>query len=360
MLGLVMLYSAGDVQKAGGTIFFKSQLVACGVGMVLCLFMAWVDHRFWKKWLWLLIPVAVALLVWVLFQKKTNGARRWFYLPGGFAFQPSEFAKIVLLLFLAWYGERFRHRMETFGKGIVRPGLVACVFVGLILLEPDVGTALLLAGMTGLVLLLAGAKARYCFGPALVAMLALGTFVKYNPVRSERIYAWLHPEETRRGVGMQAWESRVAFGAGGLAGRGLGNSRQKYSFISEHHTDFIFPIVGEELGLIASVSIVLLFVTLVMAGFTIARHAPDLYGLLLGAGITLLIGVQAFVNIAVVTGVFPNKGLPLPFISSGGSNLILMLGCVGILINIARHARSDALTDADDVPDPTALTPQMT
>lgn len=360
MLGLVMLYSAGDVQKAGGTVFFKSQMVAALIGVGLCLCMSMIDHRLWKKCLWIIIPVALALLVWVLFQKKTNGARRWFYLPGGFAFQPSEYAKIALLMFLAWYGEKHRLLMPMFWKGVCRPALVPLLMIGLILVEPDVGTALLLLGLTALMLFLAGAKARYFLVPGIIAIIALSVFVRYNPVRSERIYAWLHPEETRLGVGRQAWESRVAFGAGGLTGRGLGNSRQKYSFISEHHTDFIFPIIGEELGLIASLSVVVLFALLVTAGFYIASRAPDLYGLLLGAGITLLIGGQAFANIAVVTGVVPNKGLPLPFISSGGSNLILMLGCVGLLLNIARVGRSEPLAEADDVPAATSLTPQMT
>jgi cell division protein FtsW len=158
-------------------------------------------------------------------------------------------------------------------------------------------------------------------------------------MRSDRIHSWLHVEETRRNTGLQAYEAMVALGSGGLTGKGLGDGRQKLGFLPFHHTDFIFCIIGEELGLIATLLVVGAFVAIVFCGIYIAMNSADTFGMLLGSGITFLIGLQAFVNIGVVTGALPNKGLPLPFISYGGSNLLIMLTCVGLLLSIARQAR---------------------
>jgi cell division protein FtsW len=164
-------------------------------------------------------------------------------------------------------------------------------------------------------------------------------------MRSERIYSWLHLEETRRDKGLQAYQAMIALGSGGLTGKGLGDGRQKLGFVPEHHTDFIFSIIGEELGLIATLLVVAAFVVIVFCGVHIAWNASDTFGLLLGSGLTFLIGLQAFVNVGVVTSALPNKGLPLPFISYGGSNLVMMLMSVGLLLSIARHAREpDAAT----------------
>jgi cell division protein FtsW len=213
-----------------------------------------------------------------------------------------------------------------------------------------VGTTILLVLVSGIMLLLAGIRLRQVMLPVLIALAGLGYFLMHNDLRSNRIYSWMHVEETRSGTGLQAWEARLAFGAGGLTGRGLGSSRQKLGFVPEHHTDFIFPIIAEELGLPATLGVVALFVLFIACAFRISSCAPDLFGLLLGAGITFLIGIQAMVNIAVVTGVFPNKGLPLPFISYGGSNLILMLGCVGILLSIARHGAEESQAWEEELP----------
>jgi cell division protein FtsW len=168
---------------------------------------------------------------------------------------------------------------------------------------------------------------------------AVGLFLWHDPMRSGRIYSWLHLEETRLGKGHQAYQAMLALGSGGPTGLGLGNGRQKLGFVPEHHTDFIFSIIGEELGLIATLAVVVMFVLLVICGIFISSRACDTFGLLLGSGITFLIGLQAFINMAVVTGVLPNKGLSLPFISYGGSNLLVMLFGVGVLMSIARHAR---------------------
>ena len=169
--------------------------------------------------------------------------------------------------------------------------------------------------------------------------LAVGVFIYHNPMRSDRVYSWLHLEETRRDTGLQGYEAMVALGSGGFTGKGLGDGRQKLGFVSEHHTDFIFSIIGEELGLIATLLVTAAFVAIVVCGIYIAMNSIDTFGLLLGSGITFLIGLQALINIGVVTSALPNKGLPLPFISYGGSNLVIMLASMGVLLSIARQAR---------------------
>jgi cell division protein FtsW len=173
----------------------------------------------------------------------------------------------------------------------------------------------------------------------LAAAIGIGVFLYHNPMRSERIYSWLHVEETRREKGLQAYEAMVALGSGGLTGKGLGDGRQKLGFVPEHHTDFILSIIGEELGLIATLLVTIAFVAILFCGMYIAMNATETFGLLLGSGITFLISLQAFINIGVVTSALPNKGLPLPFISYGGSNLVMMLTGVGILLSIAREVR---------------------
>jgi len=280
----------------------------------------------------------VLMLALVLFTGKVNGARRWFKF-GGMSLQPSEFAKVALIIALAWYGEHFQRQMPQWKRGILIPGLLIGLTVGLIFKEPDVGNALVLASVSGILLLIAGIRLKYFLPPVLAVAVGVGVFIYHNPMRSERIYSWLHLEETRRDKGRQAYEAMVALGSGGLTGKGLGDGRQKLGFVPFHHTDFIFSIIGEELGLVATALVVVAFIAIVFCGTYIAMNARDTFGLLLGTGITFLIGLQAFINIGVVTSALPNKGLPLPFISYGGSNLLAMLASVGLLLNIARQAR---------------------
>jgi cell division protein FtsW len=338
-LGLVMLYSSSMAQS--GPRYLVLQLIWCGLGLACGLAAAMTDYRRLKKFWWVLLALAVVLLILVLIPHigvVRGRARRWFSL-GGLSFQPSEFAKLALLVALAWYGERYRRHMVSWKRGILIPGLVIGVVTGLIFKEPDVGNALVLAAMSGCVLLLAGIRLRYFIPPALAVAVVVGVFIYHNPMRSERIYSWLHLEETRQNKGLQGYEAMLALGSGGIAGKGLGDSRQKLGFVPEHHTDFIFAIIGEELGLIATLLVVAAFLAILLCGVYISLRAPDVFGLLLGAGSTFLISMQALVNIGVVTSALPNKGLPLPFISYGGSNLLLMLAFIGVLLSIARQAR---------------------
>jgi cell division protein FtsW len=260
---------------------------------------------------------------------------------------------------LAWYCERFQRQMPTLKRGMVIPGLFIALVLGLIFKEPDVGNMLLLAAVSGVVLLIGGIRLRYFLPPVIAGALAVGVFIYHNPMRSERVYSWLHLEETKQTKGLQAYQAMVALGSGGLTGRGLGDGRQKLGFVPEHHTDFIFSIIGEELGLIATLLVVAAFVAIVSCGIYIAMNSIDTFGLLLGSGITFLIGLQAFINVGVVTSALPNKGLPLPFISYGGSSLVIMLASVGVLLSIARQARGaegvmQGLLTGDEVANPFA------
>ena len=337
-LGMVMLYSSSMAQV--GARYLTMQLAWCALGLGACLVTALLNYRQLKKIWWLPLLIALVLLALVLdthFGTRINGARRWFRL-WGLSFQPSEFAKIALLIALAWHGDFYRRQVSRWKRGILVPGALIGLTVGLIFLEPDVGNAMVLAAVSGMVLLISGIPLRYFLLPALVAALGVGLFIYHNPTRSGRIYSWLHLEETRRDTGLQAYQSMVALGSGGLTGKGLGDGRQKLGFVPEHHTDFIFSIIGEELGLMVTLAVVAAFVAIIFSGAHIARNAGDLFGMLLASGITFLIGLQAFINIGVVTSALPNKGLPLPFISYGGSSLVIMLGCVGLLLSIARQA----------------------
>jgi cell division protein FtsW len=339
-LGMVMLYSSGMAKE--GAHYLVMQLAWGGLGLVACIVAAIVDYRILKKFAWALFALAlvlVALLFVPPFGIHKNGATRWLGYGRTSLLQPSEFAKLALLIGLAWYGDRYQRQMPTWKRGILVPGIFVGLLLGLIFIEPDRGTTVLLAGVSLVMLLVAGVRWKYIVPPAMAALMALGLSLWHDPMRSKRIFSWLYLEESKSGVGYQAYQAMLALGAGGWTGLGLGNGRQKLGFVPEHHTDFIFSIIGEELGLLATLLVVLGFVLIIACGIYISIHARDTFGLLLGTGITFLVGLQAFINIGVVTSALPNKGLPLPFVSYGGSNLMIMLTAIGILLSIARQAR---------------------
>jgi len=330
-----------------GAKYLISQLVWCGMGLVVCFTAACLDYRRLKKFVVPLFIVALVALVAVLvlpepWAKPVKGARRWLHLPFGNV-QPSELAKLALILMLAWYCERYQRQMHTFTRGIIIPGGIIALMLGLIFIEPDRGTTILLAAVSGSMLLLAGVRWLYIIPPVLAAVAGLAASLLYDPMRMKRIFSWLYLEENKDGVGYQAYQAMLALGSGGWFGLGLGNGRQKLDFVPERHTDFILSIIGEELGLIATLGVVVGFVLIVVCGVYIATRARDTFGTMLAAGITFLIGLQAFINIGVVTSALPNKGLALPFISYGGSNLLMMLGAVGLLFSVARQAKVSEL-----------------
>jgi cell division protein FtsW len=363
-LGMISLYSSSMNMpaihhSAVGSDLLRTQMVWGVFGLAGCVVAAAVDYRRWEKMAYWILGLAVVLLVlvyvphvgWAATAGRdgggTVGAHRWIGLPHLPHFQPSELAKLALILFLAAYGARYQRQMGTLAYGLAIPIFIVAIPIALVFVEPDRGCAILLAAVAGTMLIVAGVRLSYLAPPALLAALGLAYSLLHDPMRLRRIFAWLHPELTKDGVGYQAYEAMIAFGSGGWVGVGLGNSRQKLGFLPEHHTDFIFAIIGEELGLVTTLAVVLVFVALMFCGLCIARRAADPFGMLLASGITFMISIQAFINMGVSSSLLPNKGMPLPFISYGGSNLLLMLVCVGLLVSVSRSAVEPAMVNSN-------------
>jgi cell division protein FtsW len=355
-LGLVMLYSSTMTTSAGAHDLMM-QLVWCVLGFVLCVAATSLDYQLLKKLAWPAYGFALILLAMVFapfIGHASHGAHRWIG-RGHMTLQPSEFAKVALIIALAWYGDRNQRQMHTFKRGILFPMLIIGAILGLIFIEPDRGQTILLAAVSGSMLLIAGARWRFILIPVLLGAAGLVFSLFHDSMRKGRISAWLHPEAHAGGAALQAQQAMIGLGSGGWCGVGLGNGLQKNGYLPEIQTDFIFANIGEELGLIATLFVVLSFVIIAICGIYIAMHSRDTFGFLLASGITFLISLQAAINIGVVTSALPNKGLPLPFISYGGSNLLAMLICIGLLFSVARHAPmrekiSKAAAEADENP----------
>ncbi|HEY3931542.1 MAG TPA: putative lipid II flippase FtsW [Verrucomicrobiae bacterium] len=338
-LGLVMLYSSTMTTQAGARDLMM-QLVWCGLGFALCVTATAFDYQLLKKLAWPIFALALFLLTLVfvpMVGHASHGAHRWIG-RGHFTIQPSEFAKVALIIMLAWYGDRYQRQMQTWKRGIFFPVAIIGVILVSIFVEPDRGQTILLAAVSGAMLLIAGVQWKKIIPPVLLATVALAFSLFHDSMRKGRIAAWLHPDAHAGGAALQAHQAMIGLGSGGLTGLGLGNGLQKNGYLPEIQTDFIFANIGEELGLIATLLVVIAFVVIAICGIYIALRSRDTFGFLLATGITLLISLQAAINIGVVTSALPNKGLPLPFISYGGSNLVAMLACIGILFSIARHA----------------------
>ncbi|MGF1449936.1 MAG: putative lipid II flippase FtsW [Opitutales bacterium] len=337
-LGLVMLGSAGHSHRSGAEIVFKKQAV--WVALALCVFAvtACVDLRWIRRATWLVYlgtALALGLVLVPDLGIKVNGAQRWLGW-GSVRFQPSELAKIALVLGLADYLALNQRRMRTFRFGFIVPGLVAGVLCGLIFLQPDFGTTLLCATVALLLLFLSGTRLRYLLPAGLLCGGVFAVAVYLDPVRWERITSFLNVTANREDGAWQLWQGLLAFAAGGWDGVGLGNGRQQLAFLPEAHTDFIFPIIGEELGLWFTGGVVLLFLLMLGAGLRTLSQARNLYVFNVAAGALFFLTLQALVNMGVATGSLPTKGLSLPFISYGGSNLLAMFCLVGLLVNCQR------------------------
>lgn len=327
----------------------QAQFVILGIILCTCIVLFFDYHLLQKDGLVvILLVISAGLLCAVFFPAlggvKVKGACRW--IQFGISFQPSELAKLSIVVFLAWYGSKFPSLIRQFWKGLIVPMAVVAPLVVLIFKEPDAGTTIFLLAITSSMLLIMGARWFYLFIPAGLLATAMGVWLYYDPVRRARLLSWLDVEGTRYDVGLQAYSALVALGSGGLFGKGLGAGEQKMGFLPEDHTDFILPVIGEEMGLLVTMLIVILFVGLIICGFKVARRARERFGAYLAIGITLMIGLQAFINIGVVTSVLPNKGMPLPFISRGGSNILMLLCAVGILLTIALRCRTPEEADA--------------
>src|SRR3954467_12511976 len=342
VIGIVMLFSTSAFAKdSHGDMYFfvKRQVVWLGVGFVVCAVAAMVDYHFWLRtwWIWFALAlVALAFCFVPHFGMRINGSRRWVSL-GLATFQPSEIAKVAVIFFLAaWFATREKESSQLL-QGFVIPFAIVCTTLALIITEVDLGTTALIGATMFVIMFVAGTH------PALLGILSLGglggiLFVAtHMSERMGRLAAFMDPERFKDDAGLQQMQALIAWGSGGMEGLGLGNGRQKMLYLPYAHTDFIFPMIGEELGLRISLLVVFLFVVVVVCGMMIALHAKDRFGLLLGSGIISLIGLQAAVNMGVTTSLLPNKGLSLPFISYGGSNLVECLFGVGLLLNIYRQ-----------------------
>jgi cell division protein FtsW len=342
VIGIVMLFSTSAFARdSHGDVYFfiKRQAVWFGIGLMICILTALIDYHFWQRtwWLWFALALIVLTLCYIPhIGMRINGSRRWVGF-GQFTFQPSEIAKIAAVFFLAAWFSRDENAGNSFLFGFVLPLALIGLALGLILMEVDLGTTVLLGATAFIVMFVAGANPLWL---GIAASAGLGGILVVATQISERmgrLSAFLHPQRFQENAGLQQMQALIAWGSGGIEGLGLGNGRQKMLYLPYAHTDFIFPIIGEELGLRFSLLVVFLFVVIIICGITIALHAKDRFGLLLGCGIVALLALQAAVNIGVTTSLLPNKGLPLPFISYGGSNLAACLFGIGLLLNIYRQ-----------------------
>lgn len=344
LFGLVMLLSTSGPQgeKLFGDpdYFTHRQMAWLLIGLVAAVIGAKTDYHHWMKMAWPMLGVTLVMLALVYVPGiglNIKGSHRWIRLPAGLTFQPSELAKFAAINALAlWFGTKRRERSGFVG-GILIPGAILGSMLSLIVFETDFGATVLIGATGGLMMFVAGAPFLYLLPVGVLAGGGLGWMITRNPERMDRILAFLDPEKYAQGEAFQLIQALYAFVAGGATGVGLGNSLQKRHYLPEAHTDFIFAIIGEELGIVASVGVVLLFVVFMLCGLRISGRASDAGGRLMAFGITLLVTLQAAINIGVVTGRLPTKGIPLPFISFGGTSLVVTLFMVGVLLNIARQ-----------------------
>jgi len=335
------------------------QVVFFPLAVIIMYSLSYIDyHRLSLKIGWLKSPVvyllvlSIALLILVLFPQfgtEINRARRWLRIPAGpvsISFQPSELAKWSLIFFLVAFCDKFSDSLKLYWKRFVPACLVAATVVGLIIVE-DFGTAAFIAFLVFLLLIIAGVKSWHILTPLPIAATVFFAALIHSPSRIQRILAFFNPEKWASSAAYQANQSLIALGSGGVLGKGLGRGICKYGHLPEDTTDFIFAIIGEELGFVGAAAVIGLFIAFVWLGVLVVVRCRDRFGRLLAAGIVLAIGIQAAINIGVVTVVLPTKGIPLPFVSAGGTSLLLSAGAVGVLLNIAR--RSPKVTDAPEL-----------
>lgn len=341
--GLVMVYSASAIlaeQSLGNPLyFFKRQFVWALIGLSAMAFFSKFNYNRYRELVLPVFLVTVVLLIAALVSPPIAGVRRWVRL-GPIGLQPAEFAKLTSVLFLAYYLDRKRSKLESPLHGLLVPMSVVFVLLGLIGKEPDLGTPSLMFAVMILLIFVGGGKAHYVIGAGLAAAPVVLWQILSVPYRRARLLSFLTPFENMQGAGYQLAQSLLAVGSGGWFGKGFGASKLKLMYLPTPHTDFIFPVICEELGLVGALGLLALFTTILVRGVRIAKSAPNLFGTLLAAGITFTICLQAFFNVGMSIGVLPTKGIPLPFISFGGSSLLATLIGVGILLNISRQGKA--------------------
>ena len=346
-LSIVMVYSASALvamERTGRPYFFLTkQTMWAALGMAVLGIVMRIDYRTYRQpaFIWASLGFVVLALTAVLFSPPVNNARRWFAI-GGLGVQPSELAKLTAIVFIAAVLERRMHRMNEIGYSLIPIGVVVVGLVGLILLEPDFGTSMALAAIAAVMVFAAGLHYRYMVGAALAAAPVIYVVVMGTAYRRQRVLTFLDPWSDPLGAGFQVIQSLIAVGTGGVWGKGVMNGVQKLFFLPEPHTDFIYAVISEELGLVGATAVLICFCVVTWRGLRVSRNAPAKFGAFLARGLTMMVAVQAFFNISVVLGLLPTKGIPLPFVSNGGSSLLINLVGMGILLNVSQHASPGA------------------
>ena len=344
-IGLVMIFSASAVmakERFGSAYeFLLKQLVWAVAGLAVMFVAMKVDYKRLRHpaLVFSLLGATALLLISVFFMARAHGTHRWFHI-GPISLQPSELAKPALILFLAWFLENKTKPMvlDDWRNTLIPAVVPTLVFIGLIVFQPDLGTAIACVGITACVLFIAGIRLRYFAYAAVAAVLPLYFLIAHVSYRKDRILAFLNPYADPKGFGFHIIQSLIAVSTGGVTGLGFMEGKQKLFYLPEPHTDFIFAVTAEELGLAGALSVVTLFAIFLWRGTRAALRTQDNFGRFLAVGITSMIVLQAFINISVVLGMMPTKGIPLPFVSYGGSSLFVTLMCVGVLLNITKQA----------------------
>src|SRR6187402_1246938 len=339
---IVMVYSASALvaleRFQQPYLFVTRQMMWAAVGIAVMSIVMRIDYRAYRndKLVWALLGFVAILLVAVLFSRPINNARRWVGI-GGFGIQPSELAKLAAIIFTALVLERRRHRINELSYSLLPIAVIVGGLVGLIMLEPDFGTSVSLLAVIAAMVFAAGFSYRYVFGAMLLALPALYVILMQADYRRRRLLTFMDPWADPLGDGFQVIQSLIAVGTGGVFGKGLMAGVQKLFYLPEPFTDFIFSVISEETGLIGASLVVLCFCVIAWRGLRTAMRAPDGFGAYLALGITMMLVLQAFVNISVVLGLMPTKGIPLPLVSNGGSSMLINLLGVGVLLNISQH-----------------------
>jgi len=344
IFGLVMIFSASSIisyEKFGRSdVYLIKQIISLAIGIVAWIIFQSIDYHFFRKIAgWLLLTTFILLILVFIpsLSQGSKGVYRWINI-GGFAFQPSEMAKLTLILYLSAWFERIGKDIKSFIKSFLPFSVLMLALGILIIKQPDMGTLTVLICVSGAIYFLAGASITYlAFGGISLAAI-FWLLIKIAPYRMARFTAFMNPEKDPLGITYHVRNALIAIGSGGLFGLGFGQSRQKHLFLPEAHTDSIFAIICEELGFLRASLIIFAFAFLAYRGYKIAKKAPDTFGRLVAAGITIWFAFQAFINIAGITGLLPFTGVPIPFVSYGGTSLVVSLAAVGILLNISKYS----------------------
>ena len=345
-LGLIMVLSASSpsaLSESGNSYsYFYKQAIFAGAGLFMMWVISNIDYRFYQKYYKLVYIIAfISLLAVPLIGREVNGAKRWIYITDSLSLQPSEVVKLLMIIFYATILVKDRDELEKYGKGFIKHLAILIPIIALLLIEPHFSASMVIIGIVSIMMIVAGTKFWHFLAtgavlgvPGIIALIAL------EPYRLKRVITFLDPWKDSTGSGWQVIQSLYAIGSGGLFGVGLGESKQKYLYIPEPHNDFIFSILGEELGFIGCAIVIILFGIFIWRGILIAMKSPDMFGSLVAIGITTQIAIQVIINIAVVTSSMHATGMPLPFFSYGGSSLFILLCEMGILLNISKATKN--------------------